>query len=32
VRRWQRDFVWFRDHVIRRIPLVGRVISRFRPR
>ncbi len=31
VRRWQRDFVWFRDRVIRKIPLVGRVISRFRP-
>ena len=31
VRRWQRDFVWFRDRVIRRIPFVGRVISRFRP-
>jgi len=31
IRRWQRDFVWFRDHVIRRIPLVGRVISRSRP-
>ena len=31
VRRWQRDFVWFRDRVVRKIPLVGRVISRFRP-
>ena len=31
IRRWQRDFVWFRDRVIRRIPFVGRVISRFRP-
>jgi predicted nucleic acid-binding Zn-ribbon protein len=31
VRRWQRDFVWFRDRVVRKIPLVGRAISRFRP-
>ncbi len=31
VRRWQRDFVWFRDRVVRKVPLVGRVISRFRP-
>lgn len=29
VRRWQRDFVWFRDRVIRKIPALGRVFSRF---
>jgi len=31
VRRWQRDFVWFRDRVIRRLPLLGRLLSRIRP-
>ena len=31
VRRWQRDFVWFRDRVVKKIPVLGRVISRFRP-
>lgn len=29
VRRWQRDFVWFRDRVVRKIPMIGRVFSRF---
>jgi len=29
VRRWQRDFVWFRDRVVRKIPAIGRIISRF---
>ena len=31
VRRWQRDFVWFRDRVIRRLPLLGRFLNRIRP-
>jgi archaellum component FlaC len=30
VRRWQRDFVWFRDRVVRRIPALGRVFARLR--
>ena len=30
VRRWQRDFVWFRDRVVRKVPLVGRLLARFR--
>lgn len=29
VRRWQRDFVWFRDRVVRKIPVIGRLFSRF---
>ncbi len=29
VRRWQRDFVWFRDSVIRRVPLARRVLVRL---
>ena len=29
VRRWQRDFVWFRDRVVKTIPVLGRIISRF---
>jgi chromosome segregation ATPase len=30
VRRWQRDFVWFRDRFVRKVPLVGRFVARFR--
>jgi len=30
VRRWQRDFVWFRDHVVRKVPALGRVFARLR--
>lgn len=30
VRRWQRDFVWFRDRFVRKVPLLGRFIARFR--
>jgi archaellum component FlaC len=30
VRRWQRDFVWFRDRVVRKIPALGRVFARLR--
>lgn len=29
VRRWQRDFVWFRDQAVRRLPLVQRVLVRL---
>ena len=29
VRRWQRDFVWFRDRVVRKIPAIGRLFSRL---
>ena len=29
VRRWQRDFVWFRDRVVRKIPTIGRIFSLF---
>lgn len=27
VRRWQRDFVWFRDSVTRRLPLAQRFLA-----
>ena len=27
VRRWQRDFVWFRDGVVRRVPLLHRLLT-----
>ncbi|MCX6510957.1 MAG: hypothetical protein NT081_09145 [Actinobacteria bacterium] len=30
VRRWQRDFVWFRDRVVRKVPALGRVFARVR--
>jgi hypothetical protein len=30
VRRWQRDFVWFRDRVVQKVPIVGRVFARVR--
>ncbi len=30
VRRWQRDFVWFRDRVVQKVPIVGRVFARIR--
>ena len=30
VRRWQRDFVWFRDRVMRKVPLLGSIAARFR--
>jgi hypothetical protein len=30
VRRWQRDFVWFRDRVVRKVPLLGSIAARFR--
>lgn len=30
VRRWQRDFVWFRDHVVNKVPALGRVFARLR--
>ncbi|CAB4345863.1 unannotated protein [freshwater metagenome] len=30
VRRWQRDFVWFRDRVVRKVPALGRVFARLR--
>jgi len=30
IRRWQRDFVWFRDRVIRRLPLLSRFLNVFR--
>lgn len=29
VRRWQRDFVWFRDGVVRRVPLAQPVLLRL---
>jgi len=29
VRRWQRDFVWFRNGIIRRIPLARSVLRRI---
>jgi archaellum component FlaC len=32
VRRWQRDFVWFRDRFVRKVPLLGRFAARFRRR
>jgi hypothetical protein len=32
VRRWQRDFVWFRDRLVRKVPALGRFIARLRPR
>lgn len=30
VRRWQRDFVWFRNHVVRRLPHLARLLGRGR--
>lgn len=30
VRRWQRDFVWFRDRVVRKVPLLGSIAAQFR--
>lgn len=30
VRRWQRDFVWFRNQVIRRVPVGGKLMARLR--
>ena len=30
VRRWQRDFVWFRDRVVNKVPALGRVFARLR--
>jgi hypothetical protein len=27
VRRWRRDFVWFRDRVVQKVPIVGRVFA-----
>jgi len=30
VRRWRRDFVWFRDRVVRKVPIFGRVIGGLR--
>ena len=32
VRRWQRDFVWFRDRVVKKVPVFGRVIGGLRRR
>jgi chromosome segregation ATPase len=32
VRRWQRDFVWFRERFVRKVPLLGRFAARFRRR
>ena len=32
VRRWRRDFVWFRDLVVRRAPFIGNQLSRLRRR
>ena len=29
VRRWQRDFVWFRDGVVRRVPFAQRLVARL---
>lgn len=29
VRRWQRDFVWFRDGVVSRVPLAQRFVGRL---
>lgn len=28
VQRWQRDFVWFRDRVVRRMPVVMHIVTR----
>jgi archaellum component FlaC len=30
VRRWQRDFVWFRDRIVRIVPTIGRIFARVR--
>lgn len=30
VRRWQRDFVWFRNQVVRRLPQLARFLNRGR--
>jgi len=30
VRRWQRDFVWFRERVVKKVPIFGRVIGGLR--
>ena len=32
VRRWQRDFVWFRDRVVKKVPVFGRVVGGLRRR
>ena len=30
VRRWRRDFVWFRDRVVKKVPIFGRAIGGLR--
>jgi predicted nucleic acid-binding Zn-ribbon protein len=30
VRRWQRDFVWFRNQIVRRLPQFARFLNRGR--